>query len=123
MGRPGHGFGKQLPLIGLFDKRELSMWQTAPNNGMKVSFPWGSSETLRIVFDQSGKDVAYVIPTNEDNGNANARLIAYAPSLLDVCRKMWREAKASKEYVPENVFQAARLCRIVAYLASREMPE
>lgn len=98
------------------------MWQASENNGITVCFPCGSSETLRIVFDESGKDVAYVIPTENDNGNANARLIAYAPALLDACMKMWRAAKGSDEYVPEAVFQAARLCRITAYLSSLEMP-
>jgi hypothetical protein len=94
------------------------MWETHPNNHIELGLPLGGIDSFRIVFQRGGSDVAYVVPTLEDNGNANARLIAYAPALLDACQRMWKEAKGSKGYVPEPVFQAARLCRMAAYVAT-----
>lgn len=97
------------------------MWQTHPKNAIKLVGPLGGPDTFRIVFDPTGSDIAYVVPTLEDNGIANAKLIACAPALLDACQRMWLEAKGSKDYVPEPVFQAARLCRIAAYVATRKL--
>lgn len=94
------------------------IWETHPDNFIKLEFPLGGEDSLRIVFQRGGSDIAYVVPTPEDNGNANARLIAYAPALLDACQRVWNEAKGSKDYVPEPVFQAARLCSTAAWLAT-----
>ena len=98
------------------------MWNTHPKNGIILSCPIGGSTSFRIVFDPKGQDVAYVVPTLEDNGIANAKLIASAPYLLDACQRMWLAAKGSKDYVPEPVFQAARFCRIAAYAATLKLP-
>jgi hypothetical protein len=97
------------------------MWETHPNNSIKLGFPTGGEDNLRVVFQRGGSDIAYVVSTLEDNGNANARLIACAPTLLDACERMWLEAKGSNDYVPEPVFQAARFCRLAAYVATLKL--
>lgn len=58
-------------------------WTTVKDNHIDIG---GAS--LRVVWDEiKGIDVAYVIPDGtEDEGNANARLIASAPRLRDACR-------------------------------------
>lgn len=94
------------------------IWETHPDNFIRLGFPTGGEDSLRVVFKRGGSDIAYVVPTLEDNGNANAKLIAYAPALLDACQRMWKEAKGSRDYVPEPVFQAARSCRTAAWLAT-----
>jgi hypothetical protein len=51
-------------------------------------------------------DVAYALPTDGDNGNANARLIAAAPDLLAVLK----ELEESVDYldVPVGIVERIR---------------
>ena len=59
----------------------ISKWKTIENNHMEIL---GAS--FRVVWHrEGGNDICYVVPTLEDQGNRNARLIAMAPELLEVC--------------------------------------
>lgn len=61
-------------------------WQTVRNNAVCTQM-WEllGHDTLRIVFGPLS-DVAYCPAVDGDNGNANARLIAAAPKLLQACK-------------------------------------
>lgn len=66
---------------------------TVRNNHISLGMPSFSPASMRLVWnDQLSRDVAYVPPSDDDNGNANACLIAAAPELLhaakDLCRKL-----------------------------------
>ena len=66
----------------------MKTWMTVADNGVKLSFAGGDAVSHRIVFVERGRDIAYVVPTADDNGNGNARLIAAAPDLLEACKAM-----------------------------------
>ena len=63
-------------------------WVTVRNNYAKLG-----DRYARVVWSESdpetgsgrGMDIAYVLPFDDDNGNANARLIAAAPRMADAC--------------------------------------
>lgn len=55
-------------------------WVTVRDNGILLG-----GKQCRVVFG-STLDVAYVLPFDGDNGNANARLISAAPELLAACK-------------------------------------
>ena len=87
-------------------------WKTVENNGITLQFPTGGSDTLRVVFDPSGHDIAYVVPDQKDNGNGNAALIAQAPSLLMACRRVWDAVLDAHQHdIPDEVLLAAFDCR------------
>lgn len=87
-------------------------WKTVENNGITLQFPTGGSDTLRVVFDPSGHDIAYVVRDQKDNGNGNAALIAQAPSLLMACRRVWDAVlDAHQNDIPDEVLLAAFDCR------------
>jgi hypothetical protein len=87
-------------------------WKTVENNGITLQFPTGGSDTLRVVFDPSGHDIAYVVPEQKDNGNGNAALIAQAPSLLMACRRVWDAVLDAYQHdIPDEVLLAAFDCR------------
>jgi hypothetical protein len=54
----------------------VERWMVRP--GLKGKPP----ETYRVVWEERSGDVAYVVPSDGDNGNRNAALIAVAPALL-----------------------------------------
>lgn len=59
------------------DWREVQ-WETHRDNGVRLK---GGS--ARIVWSSAtATDVAYVVPTDGDNGNTNANLIAMAPDIM-----------------------------------------
>lgn len=87
-------------------------WKTVENNGITLEFPTGGRESLRVVFDTAGSDVAYVVPDSRDNGNSNASLIAQAPSLLMACRRVWDAVLDAKTLdIPDELLLAAFDCR------------
>jgi hypothetical protein len=86
-------------------------WKTVEDNGISLVFPTGGSDSLRVVFDTEAGDVAYVVPTHEDNGNKNASLIATAPSLLMACRRVWDAVLDTRHDLPDEVLLAAFDCR------------
>lgn len=87
-------------------------WKTVENNGITLQFPAGGSDTLRVVFDPSGHDIAYVVPDQKDNGNGNAALIAQAPSMFMACRRVWDAVlDAYPHDIPDEVLLAAFDCR------------
>ena len=53
-------------------------WTTVTNNHFEVD---DGAISCRVVFVKNGRDVAYCPPTDSDNGNANAALIARAPEM------------------------------------------
>jgi len=58
-------------------------WATERDNGITLTSPTGHEMSLRVVWNkQTRYDVAYVCPTDDDNGNFVARTIAAAPMLL-----------------------------------------
>ena len=63
-------------------------WLTVPDNCVKLRSEFGTRLDFRIVFADPGLDIAYVIPTPDDNGNGHARLISAAPDLLEACKAM-----------------------------------
>lgn len=84
-------------------------WKTVRNNVMCVTMPLSGRQELRVVFDPKGKDVAYCPPTDDDGGNANARLIAAAPLMLDVLEHVAAPLVGllgAKMDWPDNVKQA-----------------
>lgn len=62
-------------------------WTTARDNHITLGIPgFGDREDMRIVSgDAQGieQDVAYVRAVDDDNGNANAALIAAAPEMFE----------------------------------------
>jgi hypothetical protein len=94
-------------------------WKTAKDNGIDLVFPGGGTDSLRVVFDPKGIDIAYVVPTSSDNGNGNAALIAAAPDLLEACIGVldvlvgWDPDRD----MPEDLDEAGRLCLRAVMLA------
>ena len=66
--------------------------------------------TLRVVWDQRGTDVAYVVNMHGE-GDSNAALIAAAPDLLVACREVFDAIIDNHSRVPDRVMEAARQCR------------
>lgn len=87
-------------------------WKTARNNGISLISPSLGRMDLRIVWDEKGSDIAYIVPIcDRDNGNSNARLIAAAPDLWNACRLMWDAVAECGCQVPPQVLDAARHCK------------
>ena len=62
-------------------------WRTYKDNSIIVGGPTGERLDLRIVWDEeSHVDVAYVCPTDGENGNVNAELISLAPVMFQLGR-------------------------------------
>ena len=94
-------------------------WKTCQDNGISLAGPCGGTDSYRIVFDDSGLDVAYVVATGQDNGNSNARLIASAPRLVNAIRLVVEAINLFKWILPEPVLEAAKECRKALDEASR----
>lgn len=98
-------------------------WKTVRDNGMSAIGPTGHSMDLRIVFDDIGGDVAYVVPDSDnDNGNKNARKIAAAPELLKACMDVWDafiewDKSDPDAYVPDAVSNAVTKCGVAICIA------
>lgn len=59
-------------------------WRTVENNHVQLTGCLGETASFRVVWQEGGIDVAYVVPSSDgNNGNDSARLIAAAPCLLD----------------------------------------
>ena len=88
-------------------------WQTVKDNGISLQFPMGGTESLRVVFDPNGFDIAYVVPDQRDQGNSNAAMIAAAPDLFNACRKLWDAVleDCGRHDIPVDVLIAAFECR------------
>jgi hypothetical protein len=99
-------------------------WKTVQNNGVSLVFPTGGSDSLRVVFDTEGGDVAYVVPTSDDNGDKNAAVIAAAPSLLMACRRVWDAVLDTRQDLPDEVLLAAFDCRraVLQAVISKDHP-
>ena len=89
-------------------------WKTVKDNHMELRLPTGGVDSFRIVWEEGGFDVCYVVPCDGSNGNANARLIAAAPDLWNACRLMWDAVAECGCQVPPQVLAAARHCKSVA---------
>lgn len=95
-------------------------WKTFRDNGMSAVGPTGHRMDLRIVFDKTAGDVAYVVPDSDnDNGNANARLIAAAPDLFNACQELWDAVTGCGSDVPDDVMLAAQYCRLLCLEITR----
>lgn len=86
-------------------------WKTVKDNGIALVFPTGGTDSLRVVFDDRGTDVAYVVSNSHDNGNANAALIAATPQLLCACKRVLDAVVGAVMEVPDDVLLAALDCR------------
>ena len=80
---------KPLPLRLTLAKDKI--WETVPDN--EIHF--GEGRVFRIVWSKAGRDVAYVVPTEEDNGNGNARMISLAPIMLATLRHVSQNMKTA----------------------------
>ena len=75
-------------------------WLTVRDNEAALAFPGSQAFAARVVWAEPLGDVAYVIAEGDnDHGNANARLIAAAPALLEAGkravakgRRLWDDA-------------------------------
>lgn len=85
-------------------------WETVKDNGISLGFPTGGTDTLRVVFDPGGCDVAYVVD-DRGNGNGNASLIAAAPDMFNACRRLWDAVMDCGDAVPDRVLVAAFDCK------------
>jgi hypothetical protein len=65
-------------------------WLTVRDNfiGVELLSRHRLPQGMRIVWQRSFGDLAYVLPADSDNGNANARLIAAAPTLLTALKEI-----------------------------------
>lgn len=88
-------------------------WKTVKDNNMELRLPTGGADSFRIVCEEDGSDVCYVVPCDGSNGNSNARLIAAAPDLWTACRLMWDAVADCGCNVPPQVLKAARHCKSV----------
>ena len=61
-------------------------WTTVRDNFVSYKLVPLKQSGCRVVWAEHKFDVAYCPPTDDDNGNANARLIAAAPELLAACK-------------------------------------
>lgn len=86
-------------------------WKTVEDNGITLQFPAGGTDSLRVVFDTQGHDIAYVVPDARDNGNSNALVIASAPELLSACKLVWDAVNDSQFELPNEILLAAFKCR------------
>lgn len=86
------------------------VWETVKDNGISLGFPTGGTDTLRVVFDPKGYDVAYVVD-DRGSGNSNASLIAAAPDLFNACRLLWDAVMDCGDTVPDRVLVAAFGCK------------
>lgn len=85
-------------------------WETVKDNGISLGFPAGGTDTLRVVFDTKGADIAYVVD-DRGLGNRNASLIAAAPDLFKACRLLWDAVMDCSATVPDRVLVAAFDCK------------
>lgn len=59
-------------------------WTTVRDNHILVTLPLSGTCSLRVIWSEvDGIDVAYAVPTDGDNGNANARRIT---ACVNACR-------------------------------------
>ena len=95
-------------------------WQTVKDNGINIQLPTGATDSLRVVFDPAGYDIAYVVPDQRDRGNSNAAMIAAAPELFDACVKLWEAVldDCGDSDIPSNVLVAAFNCKLSAIKAA-----
>jgi hypothetical protein len=89
-------------------------WKTAKDNDIELRFPAGGVDSLRIVWQQGGSDVCYVVPCDGNNGNSNAKLIAAAPELWSACVLLIAAIDNCQDSVPAAVLEAATKCRCAA---------
>jgi hypothetical protein len=87
-------------------------WKTKEGNGITLGLPSGADATLRLVWDERGRDVAYVV-NQSGEGDVNARLIACAPELILACREVFDAVIDNRRQVPEPVMEAAIRCRMI----------
>lgn len=87
-------------------------WRTMRDNFISGSSLRGQLESARVVYSERGFDVAYCPPTDGDNGNTNARLIAAAPALLAELRALWQDYG--------DRWTKARSDRVLALLAAAD---
>ena len=81
-----------------------TQWKTHKDNHVAL---W-NGDSGRIVWSISpSTDVAYVVPTDGDNGNTNAMLIAMAPDIMrclllaSTCLRDCEDALAVKKFVSQ----------------------
>lgn len=94
-------------------------WKTVENNHIELRMPTGKKDSLRVVWKDGGSDVCYVVPCDGSNGNANARLIASAPELLNACIAIADAVSKSNTALPRSVVDAAGICGLAAMRAMR----
>lgn len=87
-------------------------WTTVQDNHIALQFPCGGTDSLRVVFDPAGGDIAYVLSDCRDNGNSNALLIAAAPDLFAACMRMLDAVfNAQQSELPDEILMAAFVCQ------------
>jgi hypothetical protein len=99
-------------------------WQTLRDNYVekwmvKAGLKGKPSETYRVVWEERSGDVAYVVPSDDDNGNRNAALIAAAPSLLAAVEALLPLAQAYA-YETDRIDYQFTTSQVRRFLASLE---
>jgi len=94
------------------------VWKTVKDNEITIDRPHGGVMSLRIVWDPvSGKDVAYICPTDGDDGNTNAALISVAPQMFQLLRIASKVvSKQAKKDADSDVFTKVwvHICSIIS---------
>jgi hypothetical protein len=82
----------------------VTQWKTHRDNGVLLR----NGDSARIVWSaKPATDVAYVVPTDGDNGNTNAMLIAMAPDIMrclllaSTCLRDCESSRTVKKFVAQ----------------------